>query len=157
MKKILAALDSSPRASHVLASASALAAATGAELYLLRTIGLPPDLPDDAYRLSPDGVTELLRANAARDLEHLASTIDPKVVVHILVRIGVPWGAILEAAKQHEADLIVIGSHGYTAIDHVLGTTAAKLVNHADRSVLVVRGNGGSALLSPSVVRAHTR
>jgi nucleotide-binding universal stress UspA family protein len=36
-------------------------------------------------------------------------------------------------------DLIVIGSHGYDALDRLLGTTAAKVVNHADRSVLVVR------------------
>lgn len=34
---------------------------------------------------------------------------------------------------------IVIGSHGHGGIDRVLGTTAAKLVNHADRNVLVVR------------------
>jgi nucleotide-binding universal stress UspA family protein len=42
----------------------------------------------------------------------------------------------------HDVDLIVIGSHGYGALDHVLGTTAAKVVNHADRSVLVVRPKG---------------
>ena len=35
--------------------------------------------------------------------------------------------------------MIVIGSHGYDTLDKVLGTTAAKIVNHADRSVLVVR------------------
>ena len=39
--------------------------------------------------------------------------------------------------------LIVIGSHGYGGIDHLLGTTAARVVNHADRPVLVVRGPSG--------------
>jgi nucleotide-binding universal stress UspA family protein len=38
-----------------------------------------------------------------------------------------------------EAALILIGSHGYSGLDHLLGTTAARVVNHADRSVLVVR------------------
>ena len=36
-------------------------------------------------------------------------------------------------------DLIVIGSHGYSGIDRLIGTTAAKVVNHAKQSVLVVR------------------
>jgi nucleotide-binding universal stress UspA family protein len=35
--------------------------------------------------------------------------------------------------------LIVIGSHGYGGLDRVLGTTAARVVNHALCSVLVVR------------------
>jgi universal stress protein F len=34
---------------------------------------------------------------------------------------------------------VVIGSHGYGGLDRVLGTTAAKIVNHASCSVLVVR------------------
>jgi nucleotide-binding universal stress UspA family protein len=35
--------------------------------------------------------------------------------------------------------LIVIGSHGFSGIDRLLGTTAGRVVNHADRSVIVVR------------------
>jgi nucleotide-binding universal stress UspA family protein len=35
--------------------------------------------------------------------------------------------------------LIVIGAHGYGIVDRILGTTAGRVVNHADRSVLVVR------------------
>jgi nucleotide-binding universal stress UspA family protein len=42
-------------------------------------------------------------------------------------------------ARSVEADLIVIGSHGYAGFDRLLGTTAAKVVNHAHCSVLVVR------------------
>jgi nucleotide-binding universal stress UspA family protein len=43
------------------------------------------------------------------------------------------------AAKALDADLIVVGSHGYGTVDRLLGTTAAKIVNHAECSVLVVR------------------
>ena len=49
------------------------------------------------------------------------------------------WDGICHAARELDVDLIVIGSHGYGAIDRVIGTTAAKVVNHADRNVLVVR------------------
>jgi len=55
------------------------------------------------------------------------------------VRTGVPWQAICEAAREQEAELIILGSHGYGGFDRLLGTTAAKVVNHADRSVMVVR------------------
>ena len=50
----------------------------------------------------------------------------------------------LHGLSMETFDLIVIGSHGYGAIDRVLGTTAAKVVNHADRTVLVVREKPGS-------------
>ena len=55
------------------------------------------------------------------------------------VKIGTPWSAICDEAKKIKADLIVIGSHGYGTLDRILGTTAAKVVNHAECSVLVVR------------------
>jgi nucleotide-binding universal stress UspA family protein len=139
MKRILVALDYSPRAADVLARAAAIAATSGAELFLLHAVGLPPELPHDAFRASPNEIVEQLRSAAVRDLERTALTLDPKQVAHVLVRIGAPWAAICDAAKAHDVDLIVLGSHGYGALDHVLGTTAAKVVNHADRSVLVVR------------------
>jgi nucleotide-binding universal stress UspA family protein len=55
------------------------------------------------------------------------------------VHIGTPWDGICRAAKEHEADLVVIGAHGYGTLDRLLGTTASKVVNHIDRSVMVVR------------------
>jgi nucleotide-binding universal stress UspA family protein len=60
-------------------------------------------------------------------------------VESIEVRVGVPWEAICAAARDTGADLIVVGSHGYSTLDRFLGTTAAKVVNHAPCSVLVVR------------------
>lgn len=139
MKKILAALDASPRATLVLQRAASLAATANAELYLFRAVGLPPELPHDSFRVTPDEVVETLRATAFRQLEALTAELDPKLVVHVVVRIGSPWSAICESAKAHDVDLIVVGSHGYDALDHVLGTTAAKVVNHARCSVFVVR------------------
>ena len=56
-----------------------------------------------------------------------------------LVGVGSPWEAVCHAAETRHVDLVVVGSHGYRGIDRVLGTTAAKIVNHAPCSVLVVR------------------
>jgi universal stress protein F len=139
MKKILVALDASMRAPEVLERAAAIAKGTGAELFLFRAVGLPPELPPDAFRSSPTEIVEMLRASAVRQIEATTPGLDPTLVVHVLVRIGVPWAAICESAEEHGVDLIVVGSHGYGGLDHVLGTTAAKVVNHAKCSVLVAR------------------
>ena len=139
MKRILVALDWSPRAAGVLAMASSLARTEGAELYLFHAVGLPAGVPTDAFRSSPGELVEQWRAEAVRDLEQRGASLDPNLVIHVLVRVGSPWSAICEAARAHAVDLVVVGSHGYDAVDHLIGTTAAKVVNHARCSVLVVR------------------
>jgi nucleotide-binding universal stress UspA family protein len=139
MKRILVALDKSPHAPAVLARASAIARATGAELYLFHAVGIPAGMPTDAFRSSPNDLVEQWRSDAVRELEREAALVDSLVVVHVLVHVGQPWSSICAAARENDVDLIVVGSHGHAALDHILGTTAGKVVNHADRSVLVVR------------------
>jgi len=56
---------------------------------------------------------------------------------HVVV--GSPWQSICRIAQTIGADLVVLGSHGYSGVDHLLGTTAAKVVNHCGCSVLVVK------------------
>jgi nucleotide-binding universal stress UspA family protein len=140
MQKILTCLDTSPRAPHVLAAAVDLARRTGARLTLFRSVGLPPELAhDDVFGVSPNRLIEKLVAEAKESLAAHRAEIPPELLDGIEVRVGTPWNAICAEAAAIEADLIVIGSHGYGGLDRLLGTTAAKVVNHADRSVLVVR------------------
>lgn len=139
MRRILVALDGSPRAPGVLAAADALAGRTGARLILFRAVGLPTDLPPAALGLSPDELPAALQAWARADLERVAATVPAERLEGVHVKLGTPWQAICEAARELDVDLVVIGSHGYGGLDRILGTTAAKVVNHADRSVLVVR------------------
>jgi nucleotide-binding universal stress UspA family protein len=49
------------------------------------------------------------------------------------------WKGIVEAADEHGASLIVLGSHRRSGLaGHLLGSVAAAVVKHAARSVLVV-------------------
>ena len=141
MKRILVCLDPSPRASHVLERTFALARSSGAKLVLFRAVGMPHDthVPKEALAMTPDEVVELWRRAAERDLEALRGGLPQDVVDSVVVRVGQPWSTICAVARELDVDLIAIGSHGYSGVDHVLGTTAAKVVNHADRSVLVAR------------------
>jgi universal stress protein F len=140
MKRILVALDSSPRAGEVLAAAARLAKLADAKLVLFRAIGLPPDVPREVFvSASKVQLEDVLRAGAHADLEQLASTIDAGLVERITTELATPWDGIVREGRKADADLIVIGSHGYGGLDRVLGTTAGKVANHADRNVMIVR------------------
>jgi nucleotide-binding universal stress UspA family protein len=139
MKKMLVALDGSPREASVLAAAVALGRKTGARLALFRSVGIPQELPEEAYAMKPEEIPKMLEDRALRDLEKLQSGVPEELRSKVRVIVGTPWQSIERAANEEDADLIVIGSHGYGGLDRVLGTTASKVVNHADRAVLVVR------------------
>jgi nucleotide-binding universal stress UspA family protein len=139
MNPYLVALDNSSRAPVVLAAAIALARRTGAKLILFRAVGLTGDLPVEAYAMSPDSIIEVLRERARRELDDAARAIPAEIEFETRVDIGTAWPAICQVAKSIDAAMIIIGSHGFVGIDLLLGTTAARVVNHADRSVFVVR------------------
>jgi universal stress protein F len=139
MDKILVGLDASPRAKEVLEAAVNVAKRGGGKLHLFRAVGIPLGLPPEAYSMSPDSLEELLEKEAKRYLEDIASTAPVGLVESVRVHAGTPWRSICAAAQEIGADLIVIGSHGYQGLDRLIGTTAAKVVNHAECSVLVVR------------------
>jgi universal stress protein F len=139
MDRILVGLDASSRSPAVLATAHALARRAGGKLLLFRAVGLPFEMPREAYSMDPGSIAELLRKNAISYLEALLEEVAPELRLGVHVSTGTPWEAICRAAEERAVDLIVIGSHGYSGIDRVIGTTAAKVVNHATCSVLVVR------------------
>lgn len=136
---VLVALDTSDRAPLVLEAAVQIALSRGAPLVLFRAVSLPPDVPPEAYGVSPNALVDVLRAKARARLDVLLRDLPSQLQASIDVAIATPWRGILDAADRHKANLIVLGSHGYDAIDRVLGTTAAKVVNRAHCSVLVVR------------------
>ncbi len=137
MKRILVCLDGSPRAPFVLETAADLGRRLGAKLYLLRSVGLPGVVDQEALAHGGSVIGEL--EDAARlDLSTLAAKL-PGLVESVHVRLGSPWDAICHEAKELDCDLVVLGSHGYKGLDMILGTTASKVVNHCDRSVLVAR------------------
>jgi len=139
MKRLLVALDASERASKVLEAAVRLAEFTGARLILYRAIVVQPELPRGVLIATDVPLEDILVRNAHGDLQRLAERVPPQLVEQITTALATPWDGICRAAREHDVDLIVIGSHGYGGIDRILGTTAAKVVNHADRNVLVVR------------------
>jgi nucleotide-binding universal stress UspA family protein len=140
MQRIVVALDSSPRAPGVLAAGSKLAMLSRAKLILYRAVAIPRDMPREVLNVTDVRLEEILLHNAREDLRRLAADVPPERIDKIITGFATTWDGICSTAKEEQADLIVIGSHGYSGLDRVLGTTATKVVNHAEISVLVVRG-----------------
>jgi nucleotide-binding universal stress UspA family protein len=139
MQRILVALDGSPSERHILTTAVRIAQRESASLYLFHAVSLPVPLPARALAVSPETLGAMLVDEARAHLTQLAQLAPIALRAHIEVELGVPWRAVCELATRIDAELIVVGSHGYGGIDRLIGTTAAKIVNHAHCSVLVVR------------------
>lgn len=139
MKRILVGLDGSARSQSILKAAVDVARRFDAKVVLFRGVGIPTGIPDDVWQLDPNTLGDVLRERAHTYLEECARRVPPELLDGTRVAIGTPWQSVCGAAADEHVDLIVIGSHGYGGIDRLLGTTAAKIVNHAQTSVLVIR------------------
>jgi nucleotide-binding universal stress UspA family protein len=62
------------------------------------------------------------------------------IQVRSVIRTGKPFVEIIQLAKEENADLIIIATHGHSGIEHVLfGSTAEKVVRKAPCPVLSIR------------------
>ena len=142
IRRILVAVDGSVRASAVLSAAASVSEAFRATLHLLRVVTIPPDFPAAAAG-DGDHLPAFLSRQALDALAALVSAEPRAREAHMLVRQGAqPWRTILEVADERDADLIILGSHGYDMIDRILGTTTGRVANMSRRHVLVVHNSG---------------
>ncbi len=142
LKRILVPLDFSPPSRRAVRFACEWAARFGSEVCLLHVLEpmnafaafgdmpiAPPVLPFDFHE------------QARTELEKIARQEFPestKVSVHL--RDGAAYDQIAATAKELDADLIIIATHGHTGLSHVLlGSTAERVVRHAPCPVLTLR------------------
>lgn len=85
-------------------------------------------------------VTDESRVTAAKKFmhEYLQKHSLPDVQTHVLM--GDPGTTAVKFATKQNADLIVIPSHGYHGVKHLLlGSVAERIIRHANCAVLVLR------------------
>ncbi|MEM1243208.1 MAG: universal stress protein [Pseudomonadota bacterium] len=73
--------------------------------------------------------------------ETIQSLIDKHAIkdVDVIIEPGSPKMLIIDKAKELNADLIVLGSHGRHGLSLLLGSTANAVLHHAPCDVLAVR------------------
>jgi nucleotide-binding universal stress UspA family protein len=141
--EILCAVDFSERSKAALAQAIGLAAILGQRLSVLHVV--PPVVVGDADMVLPASALEVHEAGereAARQLATLvASQAPPGLAVAELVRTGVAPVEIAATAAERHAWLIVVGTHGRTAVQRLLfGTTTNRVIRDARCAVMTVPG-----------------
>ncbi len=136
--EILVATDFSDTAAAGLAWALEIAGDHGAKIHLVHALLLPNAMTD--YLPSPPDLTKELGLAANRRLEQTLSEVrDAGIEATGEVRLGLPSEAIVEATRESRPDLVVVGTRGLSGLEHLLlGSTAARIVQHAPAPVLTV-------------------
>jgi universal stress protein A len=140
IKKILVPIDFSEGARKALRYAVPFAKTFGASLSLVHVVE-PPSFPVDMPVYAPIRSEEELAQEAKSRLFSLADEdVDEFVPVNVHVRTGQAYREVTDLAKELETDLIIIATHGYTGLTHLLlGSTAEKVARYAPCPVLIVR------------------
>jgi nucleotide-binding universal stress UspA family protein len=122
-KTIIVGTDGSERAGGAVDEAAAIAKATGASVHVVRAVSGPGgDAEGEAERAA-----ETLRGEGVSDVETHVIQDDPSE-------------ALITAADQQGADLIVVGNKGMTGAQRfLLGSVPNDVGHHANCSVLIAR------------------
>ncbi|WP_254533736.1 universal stress protein [Natrinema gelatinilyticum] len=131
-ERILIPTDGSENVVHAVENGIAIAEQFGATVYAFAVV--PYVVTRDHIRYDPEAVAE-------RGVEDIQEQCDKKGIDVITeVRKGEPFEEILAYSDENDIDVIVMGTHGRTGLDHVLiGSTAERVVRHAPIPVLTVR------------------
>lgn len=140
--KILLPTDFSECSAEAAEVARSLAERFGSRIVVLHVLDEPATL-DPMFR--GDVPLEMLRAR----MEQFArDNMDAFLAKHFsgfdrfdtVVATGIPYREIIGNAREAEVDLVVIGTHGRTGVEHVIfGSTAEKVVRMSPCPVLSVR------------------
>ena len=158
-KHILLPLDGSELAELALKDAFGLAELSRAKVTLLQVI------QPDEYGVSSDmGHSMLLNQQlkyqkmlAHEYLNDICSRIKCRQLsVHTAVEIGLIAETIIDYARQHSVDLIVMATHGRSGVQRwVYGSVADKVLRGADLPVLLVRARPKNGTASGPTAAHH--
>jgi nucleotide-binding universal stress UspA family protein len=122
---------------QILGVAKGIADLDGADIHLLAVVAAAPAIVSQFLH---ENYEQMASGQATQALADLAAELGfDKGKVSTSIRFGTIYEEILTAAEAIGADLIVTGSHKPNVSDYLLGSNAARVVRHADCSVLVVR------------------
>jgi nucleotide-binding universal stress UspA family protein len=150
MKKVLIALDYDPTAQKIAESGYSLAKAMGAEVFLLHVISDPVYYASRDYSpiMGFNGYMDMgsIQKDSIEGLKEASNHYLDKTKKHLnddaiqtMVREGDFADAILKAAKEIHADLIVIGTHSQKWLEKiVMGSVTEKVLKHTSIPLFLV-------------------
>ena len=146
-KRILAPVDGSPTSIRGLDEAIKLAKLTGASIRLVHVLDQLMFVGVDTYTVDVFGILKEAGERIMQEMKArvVAAGIDASTFVSGILP-GRVCDVVLEQAKDFDADLIVVGTHGRRGVGRLLiGSDAEQIVRLATVPVLLVRAPQGSA------------
>ncbi|WP_242340587.1 MULTISPECIES: universal stress protein [Anaeromyxobacter] len=141
-KRICCPIDFSDASRAAMEVAADLARRMGAELWLLHAYPVPGyTFPDGSVVASPKMLQDLAEG-AQRHLDEWRVSAEALGAPHVETakEAGEPAAEIVAFARARGMDLLVLGTHGRTGIEHALmGSIAERVVRRAHCPVLTVR------------------
>lgn len=139
IRHILVATDFSESSQRARELALEFARKFGAQITLIHVNVPPPTYGGEGMYWPTD---ELTRQAAAALDGALAALKKEYPESESVLGYGVPWEQIVTAAKERNADLIVVGTHGRRGVPRaLLGSVAEKVVRMSPVPVLTVHGD----------------
>jgi universal stress protein A len=144
-KKILVPTDFSEYSSKALQKALDIAKEEGSEILLFHVIHSDFQTCVVDYCFTVDEIESIKSRMFAASKENMQKELDKfpfskEVKVSTEVRNGVPYEEILKFQEEKGADLIVISSHGRTALKtYFMGSVASRVLKRAKCEVLLVK------------------
>ncbi len=142
MKKIVVPVDFSKDSENALHTAAALANQYGAELYVLHMLEFSPVVvskAEDEHEMEDIFYLKLAekKLNEFLDQDYLEGITIIPMIEHYR-----PLAEIGDIAKEHDADVIIMGSHGTTkgVREVFVGSNTEKVVRNSIVPVLVIKG-----------------
>lgn len=116
----------------------------GSKVTAIHAINLPAFTAAPGFAMDLGKPEESLRKSAEARMRDLIGRFAREGVdAQPLIALGPPFVVIVTAAREHDADMIVMATHGYGPVKHVLlGSTAERVVRKAPCPVLTVRHPG---------------
>jgi len=142
INRILTPTDFSDCSGTAIDYACELGVRFEADVHLLHVVETPTLAVPSPGAPIPGNLLEEAEVAAAQELEEYGTGRAELEVSRRIVR-GTPFLEIIRYAKQNGIDLIVLGTHGRSGVEHVLiGSVAERVVRKAPCPVLVVRPEG---------------
>ena len=147
MMKILVAVDGSSCSDHAVEEVGLRPWPKGTEIKIINAFEMPLPATPEGWALPANYFKDLdaaVRQQSESIVKKAVTSLKKQIAENITVEgdciPGSPRSVILDEAKSWNADLIVVGSHGYRAWERfLLGSVSQSVVSHAKCSVEVVR------------------
>lgn len=142
MKSIIIPVDFSKQSEHALKVAAHIASKNKAELFVLHMLELSPAMMANTEYIPQEHIVHLMKMTEERFGEFLDKPYLKNIRITPIIKHYKVLSEVSEVAEKHNADLIVMGSHGVDGLQEIfIGSNTERVVRTSEIPVLVIKGD----------------